>query len=159
MIQHIPKIRICRSIFWMVESPAVMTSLPPDNTIRKLRSECLNRPMSPDLIARSGLGILDLELVHDLLYVWNLRRGDFGFCFFGLGVHTTRQSNDAILDVILYVLVESSLDERGVQIFVYSFIQVRVYCPGLPLCSRRDHGDFISYNLTTGIGLGDRFGL
>src|SRR3984893_4568979 len=159
MIQHIPKIRICRSIFWMVESPAVMTSLPPDNTIRKLRSECSNGPISPDLVARSGLGILDLEFVHDLLYVRNLRRDNFGFCFFGLGVHTTRESNDAILDVILYVLVESSLDERGVQIFVDAFIQVRVYCPGFPFCAWGNHRDFVGYNLTTGIGLGDRFGL
>jgi len=111
------------------------------------------------LIRRGGFWILDLQLVDDLLNIGNFGGDCLGLFLFIFRVNATGKSYDAILHVILYVFIQSGLYERGVQIFVDTFIQVGIHRPGCAFVARGNDSDFVGDNLAARIGLGDRFGL
>jgi hypothetical protein len=80
------------------------------------------------LLRRTGFLILDLQVIHDLLHVGHSRGHLLGMVALLLRIHFSGQCYHAVLDFIRHGVVHLILNQRSIQILLYTGVQIGVNC-------------------------------
>src|SRR5579872_1657746 len=97
-----------------------------DHTLQQDRSGALIQAAMTSLsflVRRCGLLRLHLQFVHHLLDIWNGRCDVLCVRALRFRIDIAGQCDDYVLDSVLYALVESILDESGIQVPLDTLVQ------------------------------------